>query len=53
MKKYDNRHSKQVQRHLDHCQRVYNQMKQDGTWPWKDSTLLEDLVESDDTHENV
>jgi len=51
MKKYDNRHSRQVQRHLERCQRVYNQKKRDGTWPWKDqpdSTLLEDLVESDE-----
>jgi len=56
MKQHDNKHSQQLQRHLEHCQRVYNQMKDDGSWPWQDqpdSTLSEDLVESGDTPDIV
>jgi len=48
------------QAHLDEylalCKRIYERMERDGSWPWKtetDSTLSEDLVESDDNPENI
>jgi len=48
---------KDKQAHLDEylalCKRIYERMERDGSWPWKDSTLSEDLVESDDNPENI
>ena len=45
------------QAHLDAylalCKRIYERMERDGSWPWKDSTLSEDLVESDDNPKNI
>jgi len=43
----------ELERYLALCKRVYEDMERDGTWPWKDSTLSEDLVESDDNPKNV
>jgi len=46
----------ELKRYLALCQRIYEDMERDGTWPWKDtpdSTLSEDLVESDDNPENI
>ena len=43
-------------RYLELCQRMYERMERDGTWPWKhsaDSTLSEDLVESKDSVKDV
>ncbi len=31
------------------CQEVYLTMKKQGTWPWPDSQISEDLLESNDT----
>jgi hypothetical protein len=42
--------------YLSLCKRVYERMERDGSWPWKDandSTLVEDLVESDDNQHHV
>jgi hypothetical protein len=42
-----------LERYLDLCQRIYERMERDGTWPWKqqstpeDSTLSESLIDSD------
>jgi len=48
---------KDKQTHLDEylalCKRIYERMERDGSWPWKDSTLSEDLVESDDNPTNI
>ena len=36
------------------CQRIYERMERDGTWPWQtnaDSPNSEDLVESADTND--
>jgi hypothetical protein len=31
------------------CKRIYERMEREGSWPWaEDSTLSEDLVESED-----
>lgn len=45
-----------LQRHLELCQRVYDRMKRDGTWPWKNDADLSssaDMVESEDTKTDV
>lgn len=42
-----------LERYLELCQRIYERMERDGTWPWKeksteaDSTVSESLVDSD------
>lgn len=35
-----------IQRHLEICQRVYERLLAEGTWPWPDSTESEDVIES-------
>jgi len=34
-----NQHNQQlppeVERHLKHCQKIYNRMVKDGRWPWQ------------------
>ena len=43
----------QLERYLELCQRMYERMERDGTWPWKkdipesDSTLSEKVVDSE------
>lgn len=40
-----------LRRHLELCKKVYERMKRDGSWPWKDgadSQDSEDLLESKD-----
>jgi hypothetical protein len=40
-----------LERFLELCQRIYERMERDGTWPWKqgnDSTLSQNLIDSDD-----
>lgn len=44
----------ELERYLALCKRIYEDMERDGTWPWKsDSTLSEDLVESDDNPKKI
>ena len=45
--------SPELERYLALCKRIYERMEREGTWPWKDSTLSADLVESDDNQKNV
>jgi hypothetical protein len=35
-----------LEAYLDLCQSVFERMKRDGTWPWRDSQFSPDLVES-------
>lgn len=42
-----------LERHLDLCKRVFEEMMRDGSWPWRDSQNSEDLVESEDNHDDV
>lgn len=40
-----------LQIHLELCQRIYERMLREGSWPWKadeDSPNSEDLIESKD-----
>jgi hypothetical protein len=49
-------HDPRLERYLELCQRIYERMERDGTWPWKhnaDSTLSDDLVESEDNINDV
>ena len=36
----------ELERYLALCQRIYERMERDGSWPWRDSTDREDLVDS-------
>jgi len=39
---------------LNTCRDIYERRVREGTWPWPDSTLSEDMVESESTnHEPV
>ncbi|WP_157733426.1 hypothetical protein [Antarctobacter heliothermus] len=42
-----------LQRHLDLCQRSFEDMLRDGSWPWLDSPNSEDLVESKDNSHDL
>jgi hypothetical protein len=49
-----------LERYLELCQRIYERMERDGTWPWKsddiphdDSTLSESLIDSESHQQNV
>ena len=56
MTKHKDKFPPEVEEHLEYCQQVSEQMRQDGTWPWKkgpDSTLSEDLVDSEGNQKNV
>ena len=46
----------EFEQYLALCQRVYERMEREGSWPWKtgwDSTLPDHLVESESTHDIV
>jgi hypothetical protein len=48
----DNDHNElppELERYLALCQRIYERMERDGTWPWRDSTDAEDLIDSKDS----
>lgn len=39
-----------LRRHLELCKRVYERMKREGSWPWRellDSPKSEDVIESE------
>jgi len=40
-------------RHINLCKRMYLRLLEDGDWPWPDSQNPEDLVESEDTNDNI
>ena len=46
-------HDKHLQIHLELCKRVYLRMLQDGSWPWVDSPKSDDVVESEDTENDL
>ena len=43
----------EVERYLALCHRAYQRMVQTGEWPWSDSPDFEDVVESDDTLNDI
>lgn len=36
----------ELEQYLALCQRIYERMEREGSWPWFDSTDAEDLVDS-------
>lgn len=43
-----------LEQYFEICQRVYEQMERDGTWPWEsDSPNSEDLIESKDSSDDL
>ena len=49
-------HDPRLERYLELCQRIYERMERDGTWPWKqteDSTLSEKMIDSGDNPSDV
>lgn len=44
-------HEDHLQRHIELCKRVYERLKRNGSWPWRnqvDSPNSGDMVESED-----
>ena len=39
--------------YLELCQRIYERMERNGSFPWPDSTDSEDVVESEDAKKDV
>ena len=49
-------HDPRLERYLELCQRIYERMERDGTWPWKhnaDSTLSEKVIDLGDNPPNL
>ena len=48
-----------LEQYLELCERIYERMERDGTWPWKtdipvpDSTLAGEMVDSDSNQHRV
>ena len=43
----------EVERYLALCERLYERMVREGTWPWQDSQKFRDLLESMDNEQDV
>lgn len=37
-----------LEQYLALCQRIYERMERDGTWPWSDSTEMANVIELED-----
>lgn len=47
-------HDERLLQYLEICQRTYEDMVRDGSWPWKtDSQNSEDSVDSKEPQENL
>jgi len=49
-------HDERLALHLELCERIYERMLREGSWPWRnnpDSQNSEDLVESDDSKNDL
>ncbi|MFK5979707.1 MAG: hypothetical protein QM488_12565 [Rhizobiaceae bacterium] len=42
----------ELEQYLALCERAYERMVREGTWPWRDSPDFENVVESDGTKNN-
>ncbi len=42
-----------LERHLAMCQRLYERMLHEGTWPWPDSRKSDDVVDSKDPNTDL
>ena len=43
----------QFQRYLELCRRVYERMRRENRWPWTDSPDFDDVVESEDSRNDI
>jgi hypothetical protein len=43
----------QFRRYLELCRRVYERMRRENRWPWSDSPDLDDVVESEDSQNDI
>lgn len=43
----------QLDRYLELCKRLFERMRADGSWPWRDSQKPEDVLDSDDNPHNL
>lgn len=43
----------ELERYLALCQRIFERMERDGSWPWADSPNSEDLIDSGDNSSDV
>ena len=43
----------EVERYLVLCNRAYERMVREGTWPWKDSPDFDDVVESESNSNDI
>ena len=43
----------ELERYLALCQRIYERMEREGSWPWRDSTEPQDLIDSKDNSSAV
>lgn len=43
----------QFQRYLELCRRVYERMRRENRWPWTDSPDFDDVVESEDSQNDI
>ena len=39
--------------HLELCKQIFERMRAENAWPWDDSQKSEDLVESEDTSDDI
>ena len=44
---------KHVEEYINLCKHIYESFERRGSWPWDDSTLSEDLVDSEYTPDNL
>ena len=47
------KHDEHLEKHLELCQAVYEHLKKTGQWPWPDSQISEDLIESEDANDDT
>ena len=42
-----------IERHLEICQRVYERLVAEGTWPWPDTPKSRYMLESEDPNSDI
>ena len=50
---WDMTEDERIQRHLDICQRVYERLVAEGNWPWPDSPISVDVIESEELNPDI
>jgi hypothetical protein len=43
----------QFERYLELCRRIFERMRRDDSWPWRDSQESDDVVDSEDNPNDV